>query len=96
MTVFAIADLHLPARVKPMDVFGPHWADHFERISADWRAKARRHPATRTFQALRMAVNDELGELRRALEGGLELLGPGGRFAVISFESLTDRTVKRF
>ena len=54
------------------------------------------HPATRVFQALRMAVNDELGELRRALEGGLELLGPGGRFAVISFESLTDRTVKRF
>ena len=54
------------------------------------------HPATRVFQALRMAVNDELGELRRALEGGLELLKAGGRFAIISFESLSDRTVKQF
>ncbi len=55
-----------------------------------------RHPATRVFQALRMAVNDEEGELARALEGGLGLLKPGGRFAVISFESITDRIVKRF
>ena len=54
------------------------------------------HPATRTFQALRMAVNDEMGELERALAGGLEILKTGGRFAVITFESLTDRTVKRF
>ena len=43
-----------------------------------------------------MAVNDELGELGRALEGGLQLLRPGGRFAVIAFESLSDRMVKRF
>ncbi|HCG20134.1 MAG TPA: 16S rRNA (cytosine(1402)-N(4))-methyltransferase [Verrucomicrobia bacterium] len=54
------------------------------------------HPATRVFQALRMAVNDEFGELQRALEAGLALLKPGGRFAVITFESLTDRAVKRF
>ena len=54
------------------------------------------HPATRVFQALRMEVNDELGELERALEGGLSLLKAGGRFAVITFESLTDRVVKRF
>jgi 16S rRNA (cytosine1402-N4)-methyltransferase len=54
------------------------------------------HPATRVFQALRMAVNDEMGELVRALEGGMRLLKSGGRFAVITFESLTDRTVKRF
>lgn len=63
------------------------------------RAVGRRgahHPATRVFQALRMAVNDEMGELERALEGGLRLLKSGGRFAVITFESLTDRTVKRF
>ncbi len=39
MAVFAIADLHLPARVKPMDVFGEHWKNHFERIQADWRAR---------------------------------------------------------
>ena len=54
------------------------------------------HPATRVFQALRMAVNDEVGELERALEGGLGLLKPGGRMAVITFESITDRMVKRF
>ena len=54
------------------------------------------HPATRVFQALRMEVNDEMGELRRALADGLELLKRGGRFAVITFESLTDREVKRF
>jgi 16S rRNA (cytosine1402-N4)-methyltransferase len=54
------------------------------------------HPATRVFQALRMAVNDEIGELERALEGALEVLKAGGRFAVITFESLTDRIVKRF
>lgn len=54
------------------------------------------HPATRTFQALRMAVNDEIGELERALDGGLGVLKTGGRFAVITFESLTDRIVKRF
>ncbi len=54
------------------------------------------HPATRVFQALRMEVNDEMGELERALNGALGLLAPGGRFAVITFESLTDRVVKRF
>ena len=55
-----------------------------------------RHPATRVFQALRMAVNDEIGELTRALAGGLGVLSKHGRFAVITFESLTDRTVKQF
>jgi len=54
------------------------------------------HPATRAFQALRMAVNDEMGELERALEGALALLKPGGRLAVITFESLTDRMTKKF
>ena len=54
-----------------------------------------RHPATRVFQALRMAVNDEMGDLQRALEAGIRLLKPGGRFAVITFESLTDRVVKQ-
>ena len=54
------------------------------------------HPATRVFQALRMEVNDEMGGLKRALEGGMRVLKPGGRFAVITFESLTDRFVKRF
>ena len=54
------------------------------------------HPATRVFQALRMEVNDEMGGLKRALEGGMQILKPGGRFAIITFESLTDRAVKRF
>ena len=54
------------------------------------------HPATRVFQALRMEVNDEMGGLKRALEGGMKILKPGGRFAIITFESLTDRVVKQF
>jgi 16S rRNA (cytosine1402-N4)-methyltransferase len=57
--------------------------------------KGPRHPATRVFQALRMAVNQELEDLARALEDGLSLLKPGGRMAVITFESITDRFVKQ-
>lgn len=69
-------------------------ADVVER-AVGGRRGAKRHPATRTFQALRMAINRELDVLETGLAGGLALLEPGGRFAVITFHSLEDRMVKQ-
>lgn len=59
-------------------------------------ATSRTHPATRSFQALRIYINDELGDLRQVLAQSLQALAPGGRLVVISFHSLEDRIVKRF
>lgn len=58
--------------------------------------KSGNDPATRSFQALRLKVNDELGEIERALHQAVQLLNPGGRVVVVSFHSLEDRIVKRF
>lgn len=65
-----------------------------ERLSP--RAGRRTHPATKVFQALRLAVNDEIGSLTRGLAAALAILKPGGRLVVITFHSLEDRVVKDF
>lgn len=80
-------------RVKPI-VSGLELADIISGAVSPVRRHGRIHPATKTFQALRIAVNDELDSLKDALESGLHLLNPGGRMAVISFHSLEDRIVK--
>lgn len=64
--------------------------------SLNWPAESRNHPATRTFQALRMAVNSELNNLELGLAGAVEALGRGGRLVVISYHSVEDRVVKNF
>jgi 16S rRNA (cytosine1402-N4)-methyltransferase len=69
-------------------------AELIERLAPRQGKKA--HPATKVFQALRIAVNDEIGSLKRGLAAAVTILKPGGRLAVITFHSLEDRVVKEF
>ena len=67
-----------------------------ELIAGLKRQHGKIHPATKVFQALRIAVNDEFGELERVLPECVNLLKPGGRLAILSFHSLEDRIIKQF
>jgi 16S rRNA (cytosine1402-N4)-methyltransferase len=69
-------------------------AELIERLAPRHGKKS--HPATKVFQGLRIAVNDEIGSLKRGLEAAVKILKPGGRLAVITFHSLEDRIVKEF
>lgn len=69
-------------------------AELIERLAP--RRGSKTHPATKVFQALRIAVNDEMGSLERGLAGAMKILKPGGRLAVITFHSLEDALVKNF
>lgn len=81
--------------VKPIETSGELADIIINAVPASYR-RGKIHPATRTFQAIRIAVNDELGALRDGVIKGFERLAPGGRMAVISFHSLEDRIVKDF
>ena len=72
------------------------FADLIYQLKKYSKKKEKKHPATKTFQAIRIHINDELQELRSLLDFSLECLKPGGRIVIISFHSLEDRIVKRF
>ncbi len=82
-------------RLRPFSTTGQLVELIIQTVPAVYRRR-KIHPATRTFQALRIAVNDELGAIREGLAGGWEVLRSGGRLAVISFHSLEARIVKEF
>jgi len=90
----AVARRIVEQRASDPFVLTSQLANLVERVYGGRRGRI--HPATLTFQALRIAVNGELEALEKGLESGLRILAPGGRLAVISFHSLEDRLVKQF
>ncbi|PIV64965.1 MAG: 16S rRNA (cytosine(1402)-N(4))-methyltransferase [Candidatus Nealsonbacteria bacterium CG01_land_8_20_14_3_00_12] len=82
-------------KIKPIETTS-QLAEIVKSATPHWYHRKKIHPATRTFQAIRIAVNDELNNLERALPQTLEILKPGGRLVVISFHSLEDRIIKNF
>jgi len=80
--------------VEQRPVMTTHELAHI--VAQAWPGHSKVHPATRTFQAVRIAVNNELAQLEQSLPVWTDLLAPGGRIAVISFHSLEDRIVKQF
>lgn len=89
-----IARAIVEARIKQPITSTLQLARIIEDVTPIWKRKKKIHPATQTFQALRMTVNDELGALREGIEKAVTLLNPGGRFAIITFHSGEDRIVK--
>jgi 16S rRNA (cytosine1402-N4)-methyltransferase len=85
--------IEMDRRVRRFETTG-QLAALIERLNP--RAGRKTHPATKVFQALRIAVNDEMGSLERGLAAAMMILKPGGRLAVITFHSLEDRAVKEF
>ena len=83
------------ARTAPVTT-AEELAELVERVAPAAPGRRRIHPATRVFQALRIAVNEELEALAEALAAAVDLLRPGGRLVVLSYHSLEDRIVKRF
>lgn len=99
--IYAWGEDRLSRRIARAIVAGRPWSDTLALARAienavPPRLRGRIHPATRTFQALRIAVNDELSELQALLDASIDLLRIGGRVAILSFHSLEDRMVKEF
>lgn len=82
-------------KIKPIETTS-QLAEIVKSATPHWYHRKKIHPATRTFQAIRIAVNDELNNLERALPQTLEILKLGGKLVVISFHSLEDRIIKNF
>jgi 16S rRNA (cytosine1402-N4)-methyltransferase len=100
-TLYQLGDEKKSRSVARAIVAGRPWTDTLQLATAIAAVvgnadRGRIHPATRSFQALRIAVNDELGELERLLDVSVDRLLPGGRLAIVSFHSHEDRLVKQF